>query len=123
MSSWQSELATPDCGQRSDELANVRNGDAVARGRGQAHQLPGEGRPTYALPDPQDHQGADESQRQPDQPPATVIFSVRNTSTAIGSTTSGVIEFQIPARTEETRCSPKANRLNGAATPTTATTA
>ena len=52
----------------------------------------------------------------------TVIFSVRNTSTAMGSTTRGVIEFQIPARTEETRCSPKANRLNGAATSTTATT-
>jgi hypothetical protein len=32
--------------------------------------------------------------------------SVRKTSTAIGSTTSGVVEFQMPASVEEIRCSP-----------------
>ena len=58
--------------------------------------------------------------------PATrrpVNRSVRNTSTAIGSTNSGVIEFQIPASSDETRCSPYANRVNGAAMPTTPTKA
>ena len=36
----------------------------------------------------------------------TDIFSVRNAITANGRTTRGVIEFQIPARIDETRCSP-----------------
>ena len=51
-----------------------------------------------------------------------VIRSVRNTSTASGSATSGVAAFQMPASTDETRCSPKPNRVNGTATPSVATT-
>jgi hypothetical protein len=35
-----------------------------------------------------------------------VIRSVPNTRAAIGSTISGVVAFQMPARTEETRSSP-----------------
>ena len=52
----------------------------------------------------------------------TVIFSVRKTSTASGSATSGVAAFQMPASTDDTRCSPKPKRVNGSATPSMATT-
>src|SRR5437763_7945919 len=64
--------------------------------------------------------------RKPNRIPAvrrTVISSVRNTSAATGSAISGVVAFQIPARTEATRCSPYAKRVNGAAAPMTPTTA
>ncbi len=47
--------------------------------------------------------------------------SVRKINTATGSATSGVVAFQMPASTEETRCSPYPNRVNGIATPTPTT--
>lgn len=48
--------------------------------------------------------------------------SVRNTSTAIGSTINGVAAFQIPASIDSTRCSPYPKRVNGMATPRAAAT-
>src|SRR6266498_3579644 len=53
---------------------------------------------------------------------ARVIRSVRNTSAASGSATSGSAAFQMPASTEDTRCSPKPNSVNGAETPSVGTT-
>ncbi len=43
--------------------------------------------------------------------------SVRKISTAIGSTTSGVMPFQIPARRDGIRCSPYPNSVHGIAEP------
>jgi hypothetical protein len=58
--------------------------------------------------------------RKPISRPSTrcrVNFSVRNASTAMGSTTSGVIPFQMPASNEGMRCSPYPNKVQGTAEP------
>ena len=62
--------------------------------------------PADALPDAEHHQHPDEAEPEPDRTRAAVSRSVRKTSTASGSTISGVVAFQMPASIDETRCSP-----------------
>ena len=52
-----------------DELLLVRDGDAVAGRRPEAHELAGEVRPADALPDAEHHEHAEEAQPEPDRPP------------------------------------------------------